>query len=114
MTDTAQDRQINLYNAPAQIGDRHHPQVAGTDGDQLSVLCEKLHHQPGCEQCKGRENQSDQDGKAQCDPLHDADGLQILFAPVLCAEHGGSGAKSVIDHKQNIGIVGRKGDGGDG
>ena len=112
-TDAAQDGEINLYDAPAKVRDGHKAQVSGSDRDQLGVFCEHLHHQLRRKKREGGKDKGDQDGKAKRDPFDNADRLQILFAPILRAQHRSACAKPVVYHEQDVGVVGGQRYGGD-
>ena len=113
-SDAPKNRQIDFYNAPAQIGHRHHAQISGADGDQLRVVGKKLHHQLRRKKGKCGKATGNNQRKPHGDTLNGADRLQLSLTPILRAQHGGPGSQTVINHKEDIGVVGGQRYGGDG
>ena len=110
----SKNSQINLCHTPADIGDTHNADIRRTYGQKFRVIGEQFHHHLR----HGKRNQShknrDDHGKTKSDSLDDLNGFVISLSIILGTKQGCSRTKTVIYHKQDIGIICCQGNCGDG
>ena len=109
LSDASEHGQIDFRDSPAQVTDTHKAEVGSTDGYQLRIIGENVHHVLRRQKGQPCKKQGKTQRKAQCDALDYLDGPHVFFPIILGTEHGGSGAQPIKYHKKHIGILGSQG-----
>ena len=93
-------------NSAAEICNSHNPKIRRTDRDQFLIRSKNLHHKLRSSKCDQCYDSRDYDGKAEGNSLDRMNSLHIIFSEILRTQKRCACTKSIIYHKQDIGVIG--------